>query len=140
AYPIDGGTGSLKGYLATANAEPLGVSADNNPYSSASTPGGVPYLSYEWDDQGYRIFRIQSVLDAKLANGGEVSLADMKALQTDHVMTVAGPFIQYLGALQQGGQLPTEGNAAQAANILFARNTPAPKAPALDSPYGLSAL
>ena len=137
AYPVDGGTGSNKGYLATANADPLGVSADNNPYSS--NPNGVPYLSYEWDDQGYRIFRIQSVLDAKLANGGKVSLADMQALQTDHVMTVAGPFIQYLGALQQGGQLPTEGNAAQAANILFAWNTGAPNAPPLDCPTGLAA-
>ena len=45
--------GSAKGYLATANADPLGVSVDNDPY--ANNPGGVPYLSLEWDDQGYRI-------------------------------------------------------------------------------------
>ena len=71
SYPIDGGTGSAKGYLATANADPLGVSVDNDPY--ANNPGGVPYLSMEWDDQGYRIARIQEVLDAKLANGGKVT-------------------------------------------------------------------
>ena len=63
SYPIDGGTGSDKGYLATANADPLGVSADNDPYSN--NPGGVPYLSFEWDDQGYRVARIQEVLDAQ---------------------------------------------------------------------------
>ena len=77
------------------------------------------YLSFEWDDQGYRIFRIQSVLDAKLAGGGKVTLADMQALQTDHVMTVAGPFIQYLGALAQAAQIP-DGNSGAAATILLA--------------------
>ncbi len=138
SYPVDGGTGSKKGYLATANADPLGVSADNDPYNSANNPGGVPYLSYEWDDQGYRIFRIQSVLDAKIADGGTVSLADMQALQADHVVTVAGPFIQYLGALQQAGQLPTEGNAAQAANILLAWATGGPNITPLDCPTGLA--
>jgi acyl-homoserine lactone acylase PvdQ len=70
AYPVDGGTGSAKGYLATANADPLGVSQDNNPYSN--NPGGVPYLSMV-GRSGHRIARIQEVLDAKLANGGKVT-------------------------------------------------------------------
>ena len=135
AYPIDGGTGSNKGYLATANADPLGVSADNNPYSN--NPGGVPYLSFEWDDQGYRIFRIQSVLDAKLAGGGKVTLADMQALQADHVMTVAGPFIQYLGALAQAAQIP-DGNSGAAAALLLAWGGGADGGTPLDCPTGLA--
>ncbi len=89
--------GSTKGYLATANADPLGVSVDNDPYSN--NPGGVPYLSYEWDDMGFRIARIQEVLDAKTANGGKVTLADMKALQADHVAIVARPFVAFIHAL-----------------------------------------
>ncbi len=89
--------GSTKGYLATANADPLGVSVDNDPY--ANNPGGVPYLSYEWSDLGFRIARIQEVLDAKTANGGKVTLADMQALQADHVAIVARPFVAFIHAL-----------------------------------------
>ncbi|RPH70393.1 MAG: penicillin acylase family protein, partial [Myxococcaceae bacterium] len=103
AYPIDGGTGSAKGYLATANADPLGVSQDNNPYSNT---GGVPYLSMEWGDQGYRIARIQEVLDEKLASGGKVSLADMQSLQAVHVVIVARPFMQYVNRLLEADPSP----------------------------------
>src|SRR5215469_2631690 len=117
AYPIDGGTGSNKGYLATANFDPLGTTVDNNPYSN--NPGGVPYLSFDWSDLGFRIARIQEVLDAKLANGGKVTQADMQALQTDHVMIAARPFIAYIQALSQGGQIPDGSNSAAAAAILL---------------------
>ena len=138
AYPIDGGTGSNKGYLATANFDPLGVSADNNPYSN--NPGGVPYLSFEWDDLGFRIARIQEVLDAKLATGGKVSLADMQALQTDHVMIAARPFLAYISALSQGGQIPDGTNSAAAAAILLAWAAGGTDGgpPALDCPTGLA--
>ena len=127
--------GSSKGFLATANADPLGVSVDNDPYSN---PNGVPYLSFEWDDQGYRIYRIQSVLSAKLDGGAKVTLADMQALQADHVMTVAGPFVKYVAALSQGGAIPANGNAALAAGILLAWGDPT-NAKALDCPTGLAA-
>ena len=138
SYPIDGSTGSDKGYLATANADPLGVSADNNPYSN--NPGGVPYLSFEWDDQGYRAARITEVLDGKLANGGKVTLADMQALQADHVMIVARPFLAYLSALSQAGRIPADGDSGAAAAILLAWGAGGSDggAPALDCPTGLA--
>jgi penicillin amidase len=137
AYPIDGGTGSNKGYLATANFDPLGVSADNNPYSN--NPGGVPYLSFEWDDLGFRIARIQEVLDTKLADAGKVTQADMQALQTDHVVIAARPFIAYIQALSQGGQIPDGSNSAAAAAILFAWAAGSDGgAPPLDCPTGLA--
>ncbi|HEY1906468.1 MAG TPA: penicillin acylase family protein, partial [Myxococcaceae bacterium] len=116
--------------------DPLGVSADNDPYGT--NPNGVPYLSFEWDDQGYRIYRIQSVLNAKLDGGAKVTLADMQALQADHVMTVAGPFVQYLQALNQGGAIPANGNSALAAAILLAWGDPTAAKP-LDCPTGLVA-
>jgi len=129
--------GSTKGYLATANADPLGVSKDNDPY--ANNPGGVPYLSLEWDDQGYRIARIQEVLDQKLANGGKVSLADMQALQSDHVMIVARPFVQYVNGLLEADPSPiTDGsNADLAAQILKAWGASGNSAP-FDCPTGLA--
>ncbi|HZJ53135.1 MAG TPA: penicillin acylase family protein, partial [Myxococcaceae bacterium] len=107
--------GSTKGYLATANADPLGVSADNDPYANT---GGVPYLSLEWDDQGYRIARIQEVLDERMATAGKVTLEEMKALQSDHVVIVARPFFRYLSNEPQAGQIPQGSNAAAAMDIL----------------------
>jgi len=126
--------GSNKGYLATANADPLGVSTDNNPY--ANNPNGVPYLSYEWDDQGYRIARIQEVLDAKTADGGKVSLADMQALQSDHVAIVARPFLTIIQDI--GGPASTDPNVAAAANMLLGWGGADAGVP-LDCPTGLVA-
>ncbi|HSP18548.1 MAG TPA: penicillin acylase family protein, partial [Myxococcaceae bacterium] len=126
--------GSTKGYLATANADPLGVSADNNPYSN--NPGGVPYLSYEWDDQGYRIARIQEVLDAKIADAGKVTLADMQALQADHVVIVARPFLAIIKGI--GAQASTNPNVVAAANMLLAWGSADAGTP-LDCPTGLAA-
>ena len=126
--------GSTKGYLATANADPLGVSADNNPYSN--NPNGVPYLSYEWDDQGFRIARIQEVLDAKTADGGKVTLADMQALQADHVAIVARPFLAIIQAL--GAFASPDPNVSAAATMLLAWGASDAGTP-LDCPTGLAA-
>ncbi|HVP62030.1 MAG TPA: penicillin acylase family protein [Myxococcaceae bacterium] len=128
--------GSTKGYLATANADPLGVTADNDPY--ANNPGGVPYLSFEWTDMGYRIARIQEVLDAKTANGGKVTLADMQALQADHVVILARQFGAYIQALDQAQQIPAGSNAALAASILLAWGSADAGTP-FDCPTGLAA-
>jgi Protein related to penicillin acylase len=99
AFPVDGGTGSAKGYLATANFDPLGASKENNPYNDGAHPGGAPYLSFDWDDPlGFRIQRIQDVLDAKTATGGKVGLQDLQALQSDHVLTAARPFVEFMVA------------------------------------------
>ncbi len=125
--------GSTKGYLATANADPLGVSVDNNPYSN--NPNGVPYLSYEWDDQGYRIARIQEVLDAKTADGGKVTLADMQALQADHVAIVARPFLAIIQAT--GAFASPDPNVAAAATMLLAWGSSDAGIP-LDCPTGLA--
>jgi len=89
--------GSEKGFLATANSDPLGASDDNNPYEN--NPGNTPYLSYNWDDGlGFRIARIQDVLSAKIADAGTVSLDDVHALQTDHTMYLARGFLAAISA------------------------------------------
>lgn len=76
------------GYLATANADPLGVSADNNPLAHP------PYLSFDWDDStGFRHARIVERLKA-LTAGGTVSLADMESIQSDHVSTIGKAFAE----------------------------------------------
>jgi len=124
--------GSNKGYLATANADPLGVSHDNDPY--ANNPGNVPYLSFEWDDLGFRIQRIQNYLDAKTANGGKVSLDDVHALQADHYENAAAPFI---GVFTQVDEIKN----ASDPDVVAARNMLvgwASTAKPLDCPTGLA--
>lgn len=80
-----------KGYLATANADPLGVTDDNSPLSHP------PYLSFEWDDStAYRHGQIERRLGALTAGGGKISLADVEALQADHVSTIGRDFADLL--------------------------------------------
>ena len=98
--------GSSKGYLSTANADPLGTTADDDPY--ANNPGNVPYLSFEWTDSiAFRAARIQQVLDAK-TDGGKVTLADMQALQADHVVSVASAFLPAIAAADAGSGGPAD--------------------------------
>jgi hypothetical protein len=82
--------GSTKGFLATANSDPLGVSEDNDPIRetpaaspTSATPGTTAWGSASPD---------QDVLSATIADARTVSLDDMHALQTDHVMYLARPF------------------------------------------------
>lgn len=126
--------GSDKGYLATANADPVGATADNDPYSG--NQGTIPYVSFDWDDLGFRIARIQEVLDAKTANGGKVSLDDIHALQADHIAIVARPFLQVFQALHLTES--TDANVAAAATMLAAWGTSDGGTP-LDCPTGLVA-
>jgi penicillin amidase len=127
--------GSNKGYLATANADPLGTTQDNDPY--ANNPGGVPYLSFDWSDKtAFRIARIQEVLDAKTANGGKVSLDDIHALQADHVVIGARLFLQVFEALHL--RQSTDANVAAAATMLAAWGM-SDGGTALDCPTGLVA-
>jgi penicillin G amidase len=74
------GKDPAKGYFFTANADPIGVSDDNNPLAHP------PYLSYDWDDSsGFRATRIEQMIEAALTANGKVSADDMAAIQSDHV-------------------------------------------------------
>jgi penicillin amidase len=126
--------GSAKGYLATANADPIGTGKDGDPY--AGNQGDVPYLSFDWQDPiGFRAARIRDVLDAKTANGGKVTLADMKALQTDHVVTLARPFLAYIEGIDAASSSDT--NVASAAAMLLSWGAADAGSP-LDCPTGLA--
>lgn len=81
------GKDPAKGFFATANSDPLGKGDANNPLA----PAAQPYLSFDWSDPtGIRIERITQRLTELTAGGGKVSLADMEALQSDHVSLFGG--------------------------------------------------
>src|SRR5438132_1694715 len=92
------GVNPTKGYYATANSNPAGYTAQanpNSPFGSTVNPSLYLYLSFDWDDPtDMRYARIAEVLQTKTASTGKVSLADMQALQTDHVMLLAKIFEQ----------------------------------------------
>ena len=95
------GTDPAKGYFFTANADPLGVSDDNNPLAHP------PYLSFDWDDSsGFRATRIQDRIEAAIAAHGNVTLDDMQAIQSDHASGPGMAFAPLIAALPTGGAPP----------------------------------
>lgn len=106
-----------QGYLFTANADPLGVSDDNNPLAHP------PYLSFDWDDStGFRATRIQNLLDAAITARGSVSLADMQSIQADHVSRPGMDFGAYIAALPTSQTDPANLVAAKAVLAQWGQN------------------
>ncbi len=67
-----------KGYLMTANADPVGVSFDGDPFDD------LPYyLGYAWDI-GFRAARVDERLKDLIGAGTKATRADMSAIQGDH--------------------------------------------------------
>ncbi len=66
-----------KGYLITANADPIGVSFDNDPFNDG------PYIGYTWDP-GYRATQVTRRIQGLIADGHKFVPADMSAIQGDH--------------------------------------------------------
>ena len=90
------GKDPAKGYFFTANADPTypSVSDDNNPLAHP------PYLSFDWDDSsGFRATRIDQMLDTAITANGTVSLADMEAIQSDHMSRPGKVFTDIIAAL-----------------------------------------
>jgi penicillin G amidase len=98
------GKDPAKGYFMTANSDPIGVSDDNNPLAPATD---LPYLSFQWSDStGFRASRIDERLSALTAKPGGVTLADMEALQADHVSRPGKAFGPIIAALPTAGAPP----------------------------------
>jgi penicillin amidase len=112
------GKDPAKGYYFTANADPTSpsVSDDNNPLAHP------PYLSFAWDDStGFRATRIEQMIEAAIAAHGSVSLADMQAIQSDHVSRPGMAFTPIIAALPTAGA-PPELAAAKAVLAQWASN------------------
>jgi len=67
-----------QGYLITANADPTGISFDNDPFNDG------PYIGYAWTE-GYRVAQITKRITALLErSSSKLTPADMQAVQADH--------------------------------------------------------
>lgn len=86
------------GWFANGNNDPNGVTLKNNPLGRQRPGGGIYYLNPGYD--GFRGARISQLIQKKLANGGKMSLEDMKQIQSDSGMIDAQFFVPYIvGAL-----------------------------------------
>ena len=111
------GKDPAKGYFFSSNADPIGVSDDNNPLAHP------PYLSFDWDDStGFRSKRIEERLEQALAKNGSVSLEDMVSIQSDHVSRPGMAFTEYVAALPTSAGDPAALVAAKAVLLQWAAN------------------
>lgn len=79
-----------KGYLVTANADPIGVSFDNDPFNDG------PYIGYAWD-LGYRAAQITRRIEALLErSASKITPADMSAVQGDHRSNLGADMVPYI--------------------------------------------
>ncbi len=70
------------GYIANSNNDPIGTTLDNNPLNQVRPRGGLYYLNPGYSS--LRQGRIDRLIQARLAGGGQVSLADMRAWQANN--------------------------------------------------------
>jgi penicillin amidase len=109
------GKDPAKGYFFTANADPTGVSDDNDndPRPDPSVPAEPPYLSFNWDDStGFRATRIEQMIKDAIATHGGVSADDMMKIQSDHASRLGLAFAPIIAGIPTSGA-PPEFAAAQ---------------------------
>ena len=73
-----------QGFLATANADPIGVTDDDDPWNEQVVDGLPLYIGYAWDP-GTRVGRITKRIQAGTTNGRKLTFEDMQSIQGDAV-------------------------------------------------------
>ena len=73
-----------KNYLATANADPIGVTDDGDPWNEPTVDGTPLYLAADYD-AGTRVGRIVKRIEAVRKGGKKISLDEMQSIQADAV-------------------------------------------------------
>ncbi|HSK80262.1 MAG TPA: penicillin acylase family protein [Thermoanaerobaculia bacterium] len=75
-----------RGWIANANNDPVGTSLDNNPLNQLRRGGqGIYYLGPGYDG-GFRMGRIERLLEAELERDGSFSKDDFKRFQANNQM------------------------------------------------------
>jgi penicillin G amidase len=71
-----------EGFIVTANNDPIGGTVDNDLFDQFRPDGGVLYFHYSY--RSLRAARIQSEIARLTANGGKLSMAELKAMQANN--------------------------------------------------------
>ncbi len=86
-----------RGYVLNCNNDPVGTSLDNNPLNQARPAGGLYYLSPGYAS-GFRMGRLQRLVDEALMGGGTVSAADLEAWQANNQLLDAEALVPFIEA------------------------------------------
>jgi penicillin amidase len=89
-----------RGYIANANNDPVGTTLDNNPLNQQRIGGGILY--YAPGHSAYRMGRIDREVQA-LIERGDVTVEDMKKLQSNNELLDAELVLPYLLAAHDNG-------------------------------------
>ncbi|MBI5525317.1 MAG: penicillin acylase family protein [Deltaproteobacteria bacterium] len=86
-----------KGYVVTANNDPLGIAFDGDPLNEV-LDDGKPYLGFVWD-VGWRAGRITDRITnatGERPEGAKLTPDDIKTIQSDHFSNSASVFVDVL--------------------------------------------
>jgi penicillin amidase len=73
------------GFITTANNDPIGVTANNDPFFSQPVVGSSPlYLGFDYDP-GTRVGRMTKRIQASVAAGHKFTLDDVSSIQSDTI-------------------------------------------------------
>ncbi len=99
------GKDPAKGYFFTANSDPTNTGSNGGGVSDGNNPLAFPpYMSFDWDDSsGFRATRIDQLLNAAITGHGNVTEADMEAIQSDHVSRLGKVFTDIIATLPASG-------------------------------------
>jgi len=137
-----------RGFIATANNDPIGVTDDGDPFFSEPVVDGAPLYLGAYYDPGTRVGRITKRLDAMTAGGSKLSLADMQSIQADAVtewsealtptlLDAANSLVAELGSPGTHPELTALAAAASsAARALLAQVAPIVSTWTFDTPSG----
>lgn len=136
-----------KGYLATANADPIGVTADGDPTNDAT--GDFPnYIGHDYDP-GMRVARIDERIKQATAGDSKLDLDGMANIQADsrslygaivkpHFVEAATQLAAYVAAPNADSPLkPIVDAAPQATRDFYAQARDLVQRWSLDTPSGL---
>lgn len=84
-----------RGYIISANNDPLGLCLDNDALNQLRPGGGIFYLNPGYAI-GCRAGRLRDLFDAALAGKGPLSVQTMMDFQADHQLLDAEVFVPYL--------------------------------------------
>ena len=85
----------VSGFTLNCNNDPVGTSLDNNPLNQLREQGGLYYLSPGYAS-GFRMGRIQRLVDAELAADGSFSMADFAAFQANNQLLDAEVLVPFV--------------------------------------------
>lgn len=111
-----------KGYIATANNDPIGVTDDNDPFFSEPMVDGAPlYLSWEYTE-GARIGRITKRIEEYKTKGHKLTADDMSSIQADTVSEYGQMLAPTMvsAAADLGKEITTAGSVPELSSLVAA--------------------